>query len=104
MLWGNISKRKKKKESPQASKKKNGMQYFFEKNIDVVFWTTIFFSKNPSGLDIVSPFFFVHNFAIFFFIFSVTECSIAGLNPFGICQNLNLETNTSERLRQEIEW
>ena len=46
------------------------MQYFFEKNIAVAFLTTIFFSKNPQGLDIVRAFFRRYNFTFFFFIFS----------------------------------
>ena len=46
------------------------MQYFFEKNIGVAFLTTIFFSKNPSGLDIVRAFFRRYIFTFFFFIFS----------------------------------
>jgi len=45
------------------------MQYFFEKNIDVAFLTTIFFSKNPQGLDIVRAFFRRYNFTFFFFYF-----------------------------------
>ena len=52
------------------------MQYFFEKNIGVVFLTTIFFSKNPQGLDIVRAFFRSHNFTFFFFIFSYPGLSI----------------------------
>lgn len=46
------------------------MQYFFEKNIGVAFLTTIFFSKNPPGLDIVRAFFRRYTFTFFFFIFS----------------------------------
>lgn len=52
------------------------MQYFFEKNIAVAFLTTIFFSKNPAGLDIVRAFFRRHNFTFFFFIFSYPGISI----------------------------
>ena len=52
------------------------MQYFFEKNIGVAFLTTIFFSKNPPGLDIVRAFFRSHNFTFFFFIFSYPGLSI----------------------------
>lgn len=48
MLRRKFSKRKKgKKESALPYLRKNAMQYFFEKNMDVVFLTTIFFSKNP---------------------------------------------------------
>ena len=46
------------------------MQYFFAKKIAVSFLTTIFFSKNPVGLDIVRAFFRGHTFTFFFFIFS----------------------------------
>ena len=52
------------------------MQYFFEKNIAVAFLTTIFFSKNPQGLDIVRAFFRRYNFTFFFFIFSYPGLSI----------------------------
>ena len=52
------------------------MQYFFEKNIAVAFLTTIFFSKNPQGLDIVRAFFRRYNFTFFFFIFSYPGISI----------------------------
>lgn len=70
MLRQKLFKRKKrKKESPQSTKKKNGMQYFFLKKIDVFIFHGYLFLKKPVGLDIVSPFFFVHNFAIFFFYF-----------------------------------
>ena len=71
MLRGKFFKRKKgKKESALSFWRKNAMQYFFEKNIAVAFLTTIFFSKNPSGLDIVRAFFRRYNFTFFFFIFS----------------------------------
>ena len=43
---------------------------FLKKNIGVAFLTTIFFSKNPPGLDIVRAFFRRYNFTFFFFIFS----------------------------------
>ena len=46
------------------------MQYFFQKNIGVAFSTTIFFSKNPQGLDIDRAFFRRYTFTFFFFIFS----------------------------------
>ena len=71
MLRGKFFKRKKgKKESALSFWRKNAMQYFFEKNIAVAFLTTIFFSKNPAGLDIVRAFFRRYNFTFFFFIFS----------------------------------
>ena len=71
MLRGKFFKRKKgKKESALSFWRKNDMQYFFEKNIGVAFLTTIFFSKNPPGLDIVRAFFRRYNFTFFFFIFS----------------------------------
>ena len=52
------------------------MQYFFAKKIDVLFFTAIFFAKNPQGLDIVRAFFRNHNFTFFFFIFSYPGLSI----------------------------
>ena len=55
------------------------MQYFFEKNIAVAFLTTIFFSKNPTGLDIVRAFFRRYNFTFFFFIFSYPGLSIGAV-------------------------
>ena len=77
MLREKFFKRKKgKKESALSFWRKNAMQYFFEKNIAVAFLTTIFFSKNPSGLDIVRAFFRNHNFTFFFFIFSYPGISI----------------------------
>ena len=48
-------------------------QYFFAKKMGVVFWTPIFFAKNPVGLDIVDEFFFYYNFTFFFFIFSTSK-------------------------------
>ena len=77
MLRGKFFKRKKgKKESALSFWRKNAMQYFFEKNIAVAFLTTIFFSKNPQGLDIVRAFFRRYNFTFFFFIFSYPGISI----------------------------
>ena len=45
------------------------MQYFFAKKMDVLFFTAIFFSKNPLGLDIVSAFFLTTELYFLFFYF-----------------------------------
>ena len=57
-------------------------QYFFAKKMDVVFWTAIFFAKNPLGLDIVDEFFFYHNFTFFFFYFFYRENLRLGYSHF----------------------
>ena len=81
MLRGKFFKRKKgKKESALSFWRKNDMQYFFEKNIGVAFLTTIFFSKNPPGLDIVRAFFRRYTFTFFFFIFSYPGPSEGDIN------------------------
>ena len=51
------------------------MQYFFAKKMDVLFFTAIFFAKNPLGLDIVSAFFLTTEIYFLFFIFSYSELS-----------------------------
>ena len=76
------------------------MQYFFEKNIDVAFLTTIFFSKNPQGLDIVRAFFRNHNFTFFFFIFSYPGHREVNYNTFFIINPLSIEAVNSKRLRR----
>ncbi|HCN12443.1 MAG TPA: hypothetical protein DIS75_08940 [Chryseobacterium sp.] len=71
MLREILTKRKKrKKESDPPSWKENAMQYFFAKKMDVLFFTAIFFSKNPLGLDIVSAFFLTTEIYFLFFIYS----------------------------------
>ena len=62
--------KKGKKESAQPFGRKNAMQYFFGKKIAVLFFTSIFFAKNPQGLDIDRAFFRRYTFTFFFFIFS----------------------------------
>ena len=50
------------------------MQYFFAKKMDVLFFTAIFFAKNPLGLDIVSAFFLTTEiYFLFYFFFLVPD-------------------------------
>ena len=68
-----FKRKKEKKESAIPFWRENAMQYFFAKNMDVVFYTAIFFAKNPLGLDIVRAFSRRYTFTFFFLFFFSAE-------------------------------